>query len=322
MPVPIFRLGVDSMRISTHLFYKNLLSSIHREHLGAARAQEQIASGQRINRLSEDPAALSQMFSLRTATSEIRDYVLSIDLQKSRLNRAEEALAQATQVMQDARVMAVQGATGTYSSADLKNLAFQVDQMITALVGFANASRGGLKPEGLFQRTVVDGREMVVYTPPEAWPEQVTGEGWGRVLTLNMLVETIDPGQVFQVEAMEDEDGNPVLRATMFNTLFDLRDRLRAGDQGGVAGLLGEFDTHTDTLVQGQSDLGSRGYQLEKLQAQIQIQNEQLTEVLSKIGDTDVADAVIRINRHELVLQATLSTAARLMQVSLLNYLR
>lgn len=319
------------MRISTHLFYKNLLSSIHREHLGAAQAQEQIASGRRINRLSEDPAALSQVLSLRTATSEIRDYVLGIDLQRSRLNRAEEALAQATQVMQDARVMAVQGATGTYSPSDLKNLAFEVDRMITALVGFANASRGGVKPEGLFERTVVDGQEMVVYTPPDVWlGEQVPGEGWGRVLTLNMLVETINPGQVFQVEAMKDEggnpvldeDGNPVLRATMFDALFDLRDRLMAGEQSGVAGLIGVLEGHIDTLLQGRGDLGSRGYQLEKLQAQIQIQNEQLTEVLSKIGDTDVAEAVIRINRHELVLQATLSTAARLMHVSLLNYLR
>ncbi|MEW6459208.1 MAG: flagellin [Bacillota bacterium] len=310
------------MRISTHLFYKNLLSSIHREHLGAARVQEQIASGRRINRLSEDPAALSQMLTLRTATSEIRDYVLGIDLQRSRLNRAEEALAQATQVMQDARVMAVQGATGTYSPSDLKNLAFEVDRMITALVGFANASRGGVKPEGLFERTVVDGQEMVVYTPPDVWLEQVPGDGWSRVLTLNMLVETIDPGQVFGVEEYVDGENNIVLRATMFDALFDLRDRLMAGDQSGVAGLIGVLEGHIDTLLQGRGDLGSRGYQLEKLQAQIQIQNEQLTEVLSKIGDTDVAEAVIRINRHELVLQATLSTAARLMHVSLLNYLR
>ncbi|MEW6540694.1 MAG: flagellin [Bacillota bacterium] len=309
------------MRISTHLFYKNILSNIHREHLGAARVQEQIADGQRINRLSEDPAALSQVLSLRTATSEIRDYVLGIDLQKSRLNRAEEALAQATQVMQDARALAVQGATGTYSAADMQNLAFQVDQMITALVGFANASRGGVKPEGLFSRAVVDGQEMVVYTPPGLSTPPVGGEGWGRVLTLNMLVETIDPGQVFKVES-QVLGGTPVERATMFDALFDLRDRLRAGDRIGVAGLIGTLEGHIDTLVQGRGNLGGRGYQLDKIQGQIQIQNEQLTEVLSKIGDTDVAEAAIRINRHELVLQATLSTAARLMHVSLLNYLR
>lgn len=309
------------MRISTHLFYKNLLSSIHREHLGAARVQEQIASGRRINRLSEDPAALSQVLSLRTATSEIRDYVRGIDLQKSRLNRAEEALAQGTQVMQDARVIAVQGATGTYSAADMQNLASQVDQMITALVGFANASRGGVKPEGLFERDDVNSR--VIYHPPSSWEGEVTGEGWGRVLTLNMLVGTIDPGRVFgTVDDGVDGEGNPVQRATMFDTLFDLRDRLRAGDRSGVDGLTGALEGHIDTLVQGRGDLGGRGYQLDKIQGQIQMQNEQLAEVLSKIGDTDVAEAAIRINRHELVLQATLSTAARLMHVSLLNYLR
>jgi flagellar hook-associated protein 3 FlgL len=304
------------MRVSTNLFFSNILNSIHREHLGGVRAQEQIASGLRVNRLSEDPAALSQMLSLRTATGEIQDYVLSIDQQTSRLNRAEEALAQASGIMQDARVIAVQGTTGTYSQDDLKNLAFEVDRMINALVGVANASRGGIKPEGLFERVVEGEEEMVIYHPPPEWVgEEVTGGGWGRVLTLNMLVETIDPAQVFQVEEATGW-------ALMFDTLFNLRDHLKAGNQDGVAGLIGDLEAHIDTLVQGRSDLGSRGYQLEQIRGQIQVQNEQLTTVLSEIGDTDFAEAIIRLNRHELVLQATLATSARLMQISLLHYLR
>lgn len=299
------------MRISTNLFYKNLLNSIHKEHLGAARAQEQIATGQRINRLSEDPAALSQILSLRTARSEIQDYVTSIDLQISRLNRSEEALTQANEIMQEARVIAVQGSTGTYSPENLQSLALVVDRMITALVSFANTSRGGLKPEGLFARD--DANNQVIYDPPPSFDMEITGEGWGRVLTLNMLVETIDPADVFLV------DENNVAR--MFDTLIDLRDRLRDGDQTGVAELFADFESHIDTLVQYRSDLGSRGYQLEKLQNQILVQNEQLTSVMSKIGDTDVAEAVINLNRHELVLQATLATATRLMHISLLDYL-
>ncbi len=317
------------MRISTNHFYANVLSSIHKEYFGAARAHEQIASGQRINRLSEDPAALSQILSLRTSTSEIDNYLMSIDQQISRLNRAEEALAQAVEVLQDARTIAVQGSTATYSEVDLKNLAFQVDQMITALVGFANASRGRITPEGMFARD--DDNDRVIYDAPEIGdPENVNGEGWGRVLTLDMLVSTIDPGEVFGVEddsivGDTDGDGNPVQRATMFDTLFKLRNLLDPGtgdvDQAAISGLITDLDRHIDTLVQGRSDLGSRAYQLEKLSAQVDVQKGQLTEVLSKIGDTDVAEAMIRLSRHDLVLQATLSTATRLMNISLLNYL-
>lgn len=301
------------MRISTNLFFSNILNSIRKEDLGRARTMEQIASAQRINRLSEDPAALSQVLSLRAATNEIDDYMLSIDQQISRLNRVEEALAQAGTVFQDAYGIAVQGSTGTYSGGDLKNLAYQVDRMITSLVGFANASRGGIKPEALFARS--ESGSEVIYTYPETWEGTIKGEGWGRVLTLNMLVETIDPAEVFKV----DPDTG---QATMFDTLIKLRDALNNGDQNGVSELIGELQGHGETLIQARSDIGSRGYQLEKLRGQIEIQKEQLTEVMSKIGDTDYAEAAIRINRHELVMQATLSTAARLMNVSLLNYLR
>ena len=301
------------MRISTNLFFSNILNSIRKEDLGRARTMEQIASAQRINRLSEDPAALSQVLSLRAATNEIDDYMLSIDQQISRLNRVEEALAQAGTVFQDAYGIAVQGSTGTYSGGDLKNLAYQVDRMSTSLVGFANASRGGIKPEALFARS--ESGSEVIYTYPETWEGTIKGEGWGRVLTLNMLVETIDPAEVFKV----DPDTG---QATMFDTLIKLRDALNNGDQNGVSELIGELQGHGETLIQARSDIGSRGYQLEKLRGQIEIQKEQLTEVMSKIGDTDYAEAAIRINRHELVMQATLSTAARLMNVSLLNYLR
>lgn len=301
------------MRISTNLFFSNILNSIRKEDLGRARTMEQIASAQRINRLSEDPAALSQVLSLRAATNEIDDYMLSIDQQISRLNRVEEALAQAGTVFQDTYGIAVQGSTGTYSGGDLKNLAYQVDRMITSLVGFANASRGGIKPEALFAGS--ESGSEVIYTYPETWEGTIKGEGWGRVLTLNMLVETIDPAEVFKV----DPDTG---QATMFDTLIKLRDALNNGDQNGVSELIGELQGHGETLIQARSDIGSRGYQLEKLRGQIEIQKEQLTEVMSKIGDTDYAEAAIRINRHELVMQATLSTAARLMNVSLLNYLR
>jgi len=301
------------VRISTNLFFSNILNSIRKEDLGRARTMEQIASAQRINRLSEDPAALSQVLSLRAATNEIDDYMLSIDQQISRLNRVEEALAQAGTVFQDAYGIAVQGSTGTYSGGDLKNLAYQVDRMITSLVGFANASRGGIKPEALFARS--ESGSEVIYTYPETWEGTIKGEGWGRVLTLNMLVETIDPAEVFKV----DPDTG---QATMFDTLIKLRDALNNGDQNGVSELIGELQGHGETLIQARSDIGSRSYQLEKLRGQIGIQKEQLTEVMSKIGDTDYAEAAIRINRHELVMQATLSTAARLMNVSLLNYLR
>lgn len=301
------------MRISTNLFFSNILNSIRKEDLGRARTMEQIASGQRINRLSEDPAALSQVLSLRTATNEIDDYVLSIDQQISRLNRVEEALAQAVTVFQDAYGIAVQGSTGTYSDGDLKNLAYQVDRMITSLIGFANASRGGIKPEALFARS--ESGSEVIYTYPETWEGTIEGEGWGRVLTLNMLVETIDPGEVFKVDSDTGQ-------ATMFDTLIKLRDALDNGDQNGVSELIGELQGQAEALVQARSDAGSRSYQLEKLRGQIEIQKEQLTEVMSKIGDTDYAEAAIRINRHELVMQATLSTAARLMNLSLLNYLR
>ncbi|MDA8097572.1 MAG: flagellin [Clostridia bacterium] len=303
------------MRISTNLFFSNILHSIRKEDLGRARTMEQIATGQRINRLSDDPPALSQVLSLRSATNEIEDYVLSIDQQLSRLNRAEEALAQATEVFQDAYGLAVQGSSGTYSDNDLNTLAFQVDRMITAVVGFANASRGGIKPEGLFTRSETE----VTYTRPPESEGTTEGQGWGRVLTLNMLVETIDPGEVFKAEYAEGDPDTG--RATMFDTLFKLRDALRDGNQDGVSVLLGELQGHVDALVQGRSDIGSRGYQLERLRGQIEIQKEQLTEVMSKIGDTDIAEAAIRINRHELVMQATLSTAARLMNLSLLNYL-
>lgn len=113
----------------------------------------------------------------------------------------------------------------------------------------------------------------------------------------------------------------------VFDTLSGIADDLRAGlsstDLGQrVAGRLDELDRHHANLLEGLGRLGARTERLDNVDGRLQDALVSVEGRISTNEDVDLTQAVLELTRAETALQAAQATGARLIQQSLLNYLR
>lgn len=85
---------------------------------------------------------------------------------------------------------------------------------------------------------------------------------------------------------------------------------------------LAEFDRAQDDMLSAMGALGSRTARLDDTQERLLDLEVHLNGLLSRIEDADLTETVIEMNRAELTLQAAQATGARLLQQTLLNFLR
>lgn len=105
------------MRITTKMFYDRFLSDYQKNMEAIFKSQEQISTGKRVNRPSDDPAALSRIVSYRTQISSISEYKKAIDTGRGYLGSIDSGLSSLNEELIRARELALEAAdassTGT-----------------------------------------------------------------------------------------------------------------------------------------------------------------------------------------------------------------
>jgi len=110
---------------------------------------------------------------------------------------------------------------------------------------------------------------------------------------------------------------------SMFDMVIRLRDGMLRGDQEfiGSQGIAG-MDLSIKNVTYRLADIGSRHERAEAAWMRIQAQIPNVTKMLDNEIGLDLATSATNLKNVELAHQAMLSTAARLMPQSLLNFLR
>ncbi|MFW5826618.1 MAG: flagellar hook-associated protein 3 [Alkalispirochaeta sp.] len=128
-------------RISTNLPNDNMQFFLRERQKLMEQRQNEIASQSRIQNLRDDPLAASHATRYRSYTARLERYGDNIQTVQERNRIAEGRVQEATDLLQRARELAVQGAHGTYAPEDLEHMAGEVEQIIEQMVEIAN-SRG------------------------------------------------------------------------------------------------------------------------------------------------------------------------------------
>lgn len=115
-------------------------------------------------------------------------------------------------------------------------------------------------------------------------------------------------------------EGDPVAWG-IFETLFDLKEYLAADDVDGIQRTITRLDTHYESVTSVLSDIGMKYDRLTTIQ---QVSNEtvlSLTERKSMIEDADFAEAVMNLTAIQTAYEASLSSTAKIINISLVDYM-
>lgn len=294
------------------------------------RAQERMSTGKKINRPSDDPTAANRVMEMRIALNHNYQWSRNITDGLSWLYETDAVLDDATGLLQKAREIAVQGANGTLTREDQAVLARQVEGIIDGMTKVANSQLGGkyifAGAETATRPYTVDlGTGEVYYEPVKQGLPGATAPVLREVAVEHRVrvdAGLEDAGGGTYVGVFGEVDGSGNVTNGVFQTLFALRDALDAGDTTQISNLIGEIDQRIDHLMEARVKIGSRTNHLESLKDQYMDQEIRFTAVISSLQDSDLGRVTIEFTQREIAYRASLAAGARLMQTTLIDFLR
>jgi flagellar hook-associated protein 3 FlgL len=155
---------------------------------------------------------------------------------------------------------------------------------------------------------------------PQTQSQQPAMRGPASLHANKLLTEQlINPDAGHQAEPIDE---SMPTGTNLFHVMKDLEVSLRTNDKAGVQDSLDRLDDALSQVVLTRAQVGSRGMRLDNL-----IQTTEKTKVenqaaISTLEDADVFSTVSDINKTESTLQATLATSGKLIEKSLIDFLR
>jgi flagellar hook-associated protein 3 FlgL len=130
------------MRIATITFQQNAMSQMQELQAALAKTQNDLATSKKLHSAADDPAAMTQVNQLNVQISASQQYVTNGNYASSTLQLEEQAMSDATNVLQSARDLAVQANNPALSASQRTDIAAQLTQQLQNLVAIGNRVDG------------------------------------------------------------------------------------------------------------------------------------------------------------------------------------
>ena len=105
-----------------------------------AKTQSELSTGLQIQNAADNPSGMAQVNELNVELSASQQYVTNGNAASANMKLEEQALTQATNVLQSAQDLAVQANNSSLSDSERQNIAAQLQQQLQELVGIANST--------------------------------------------------------------------------------------------------------------------------------------------------------------------------------------
>ena len=127
----IFRVGTANM-------YDNSIRNVSARQTSLVNLQENLTSGKRVVRASDDPVSAAQAERALTRISRIQTEQRALENQRNAIAQAESTMGDAISLVQEARQLMVSAGSGTLTSNDRATIANQLQSLRDQLTAVAN----------------------------------------------------------------------------------------------------------------------------------------------------------------------------------------
>jgi flagellar hook-associated protein 3 FlgL len=279
-------------------------------------AQLQLSSGLRVNKASDAPQQVGDIFQARADLSHATQIDQNLGIVKAQVDAADSALQQAVQLLDQAGTIGVEG-NGSTASGQLGTLANQVQGLISQLVSIS--------------RTTVDG--VYIFSgdrgsAPAYQVDTASSNGVDRLIKTQATAQASDPtGTTFQVaktaqDLFDQRDSSD--NFTPQNAFAALKNLQTALQSGNTAAISSAIDgVHTVSIYLNQQ-LGFYGEAQNRIDSAISLAKKfevQDQTKLSSLQDADVPTVAIQMTQDNTALSAAMSARAKRPNTSLFDYL-
>jgi len=310
------------MRLTGSMLSDRFLADLQRNTTRLGRLQSQLSTNRRLSRLSDDPVGTIKTLNVRRKLADLEQYQRNIADAKDWLLHSETAVLELNEMVKTAFEKTVQAANGAMGEDERQAVAVQIRQLRDHIVQVGNAARGDSYLFGGFQATeppfTTDAAGLVSY---QGVP--LGSESAAQLADMKTQAIRFDIGTGLQTVASIN---GPELLGTGDRNLIQVFDRLIDSLSMDPAGDLGsritELQKSQTEILSVAADIGGRMNRLELVQLRYEQDELNYKNVKSDVEDIDLAEATMQLKMSEAVYSAALAIGARVIQPSLVDFLR
>jgi flagellar hook-associated protein 3 FlgL len=287
------------MRITNSMLTAQTLRDLQANYAGMARAQEQVSSGKRLNRPSDNPPDAQQAIKYNQTLASVGQYLRNVQTAQNATATAETALASAGDTIQRLKELSLEAKNDTLSAQDRQSILSEVNQLADQLVSLANTRNG--------DDYVFSGQRTS--TPAYANATAVYGGDTG------VITARIAQGQSLQVNVTADVAFGPALAAATA-----LAADLTAGI-GPLNATIQSLDDALSATLTARTKIGAIDNRLSGASTFLTDQQQSITAMLSTLEDADMPTVISEAATRQTAYQAAISVNAKILQKSLIDEL-
>ncbi|MGE7999197.1 flagellar hook-associated protein FlgL [Lysinibacillus sp. NPDC093190] len=305
------------MRVTQSMLSNNMLLNLNNGYSRMSKLQDQITLGSKITRPSDDPVIAVKGMGYRRDLGQVEQYTRNMNEVNNWIDTTDESLDQVGERMKRVRELVIQAANDTNTPDERAKIKAEIDQIRQQIQDVGNTKiadryifSGTRTNQPLFENGAID--------PTTVNSEDVVIEVYDGI---QMKVNTPGAGLFQDIDNMMGE-------------ISDLLDPNRAGgpatgeEIGNALGGVAEHSTGDDItaihnkILEAQADVGARQNRVELMENRLSIREVSVTKQLSDNEDVDYAKAITEMVTSESIHQAALSVGAKIIQQTLVDFIR
>jgi flagellar hook-associated protein 3 FlgL len=281
-------------------------SSVQRSGQAYFDAQYKVTTGKRINRLSDDPAAIEPLVSMRSLKASMDQYNSNLKVASNTFAASENAFSEVATILNRANQLAISGGTATASSTQRQAMADEIKSLRERIISLGNTKAAN--GDYIFSGTNLDVK------PFQDNGTIVTFQGD----TMNRFIES-GPGERINLTLANSKQAF----MDSITRLDALQTALTMGDQATLNGpMLTDLKSSQDAFNQLRGEIGMKTQSLQATKTNFERRSLDLTQGISDLEEVDLSQAITDMKKAETAYQAALQVTSIGSKLSLMDFIR
>lgn len=303
------------MRVTQSMLSNTMLRNLNTSYSKMGQWQEQLSSGSKLLRPSDDPVGTTKAMSYRTQLTQNEQYTSNLDTATKWLDSSDDALGQLTNALSRVRELVTQAANDPVST-DRDKILLEIQQIHEEAHDIANTKVGDTY---IFSGTRVNEpryKDGAMQNLP-GMDQDVNIEVYNQI-TLN--VNTTGSQRLFtQVDSVlnkvEEALKNPNASAQEISDLLGGTNSPEDRSYNTLQGIL-------DLSVMERSEVGAKQNRVDMMADRLSLQKETLTKQQSNVEDVEYEKTITNMITQESIHNAALSVGSKIIQQTLVDFIR
>ncbi|HHT9127092.1 MAG TPA: flagellar hook-associated protein FlgL [Candidatus Brocadiia bacterium] len=305
-------------KVTQDMLIRNTYFNLQRSADRLQMLQEQLSSGKRINRFSDDPNGARKALFLHSESKQLEQFSANVQEAKDALTFSSSVLDDIAGTLSRIKDLSLQASDGSLTQKERSAIAVEVNELLESLLTSSNSTRLG---KYIFSGTETDTQAFEATRSADGKITDMQYKGNREAIKYQ-----IGPGINTQVNRTGDEI---FLDNNIFSSLITLRDTLENKNNLSQHEQIQEISNQTSSIdnmhaniLNESATLGGKTKRLELTENRLRDAQLAVESLRSDFEDADTTDVVLKLKNEENLFQAALASGARVIQPSLLDFLR